>query len=138
MRASPFMLPRRSPSRHARSAAPRPPAPSKRPSLPCAQRSSCCAGCVRQGQGRGDTAPPPTAAAAAPLTPQCSHPNIIAYLGDSEDAGSLYIFLEHASGGSLRSLIKQFGALDEAVLRRFAWDILCGLAYLHGRGILHR
>ena len=77
--------------------------------------------------------PPPP-----PPWPQCSHPNIIAYLGDSEDAGSLYIFLEHASGGSLRSLIKQFGALDEAVLRRFAWDILCGLAYLHGRGILHR
>lgn len=41
-------------------------------------------------------------------------------------------------GGSLSSLIKHFGKLNEKVVRRYTKDILKGLEYLHVNNIIHR
>ena len=72
------------------------------------------------------------------------HRNIVQYLGVQHDTveGGVYpllsIFLEFVPGGSIQSLIKKFGPLGEDVGKAYTRDMLRGLAYLHGRGVIHR
>ncbi|KAJ3389534.1 hypothetical protein HDU84_008645 [Entophlyctis sp. JEL0112] len=49
-----------------------------------------------------------------------------------------FIFLEYVDGGSLRSLISEFGILPNDLVRTFTYQVLCGLDYLHMRSIIHR
>jgi serine/threonine protein kinase len=56
------------------------------------------------------------------LLAACQHPNIIRYLGteveradSSEDESLLYIFSEWVPGGSIHTVIQQFGQLSESV-----------------------
>jgi hypothetical protein len=75
-----------------------------------------------------------------------SHPNIVAYLGTQRetsqgDASTLCIFLEYASGGSLKQLVERFGPLvgpTEVPLRAWLRQVLLGLEYLHRHGYAHR
>ena len=46
--------------------------------------------------------------------------------------------MEYVPGGSLSSLLHRFGALDEVVITNYTPQILAALAYIHGKGILHR
>lgn len=66
------------------------------------------------------------------------HPNIVSYLGFEETQSNLSIFLEYVPGGSVGSCLRKHGKLDEATIKSFLQQILTGLNYLHGRGILHR
>lgn len=78
------------------------------------------------------------------LMRRLNHPNIVKYLGGQEisQAGGgggggsavscLCIFTEFVAGGCVESLIAQYGALDDDVVRRYAKETLDGLAYLHG------
>ena len=81
------------------------------------------------------------------LMRRLSHPNIVKYLGGQEVLGArreeggfsiacLCIFTEFVAGGSVESLLEQYGALDDDVVRRYAKETLDGLAYLHSEGIL--
>ena len=67
-----------------------------------------------------------------------SHPHIVRFLGTERTAKNLYILLEFCSEGSVGALIKQFGGFSEAIARRYTQQIIFGLAYLHGEGIMHR
>ena len=42
------------------------------------------------------------------------------------------------AGGSISSLIKQYGSFHEKVIKRFTIQIVKSLDYLHKRGIIHR
>jgi len=66
------------------------------------------------------------------------HRNVVRYLDARSDGSLLYIFLEFVSGGSLSSMLQQFGALTEDLAGIFTRQILEGLNYLHGQGIAHR
>mmetsp|Transcript_4358 Transcript_4358/g.7941 ORF Transcript_4358/g.7941 Transcript_4358/m.7941 type:complete len:599 (+) Transcript_4358:2-1798(+) len=66
------------------------------------------------------------------------HKNVVQYLDARQDDTNLYIFLEYVSGGSLVSLLKQFGPLTTELAGIFTLQILQGLAYLHRQGIMHR
>lgn len=66
------------------------------------------------------------------------HPNIVSYLGFEETRSNLSIFLEYVPGGSVGSCLRKHGKLDESTIKSFLQQILGGLNYLHGRGILHR
>eukprot|EP01041_Mallomonas_annulata_P004445 gene4445-8858_t len=66
------------------------------------------------------------------------HPNIIKYLGAEYSADTLRIFLELATEGSIKDVLKKFGPLSEPILRRYTSQILSGLTFLHQRGIIHR
>lgn len=73
------------------------------------------------------------------------HSNIVNYLGSSVEKGSadgdrrvLNIFLEYVPGGSIASLLRNFGAFDETVARAYTRQILVGLEFLHRHGIVHR
>ncbi|KZF22538.1 Pkinase-domain-containing protein [Xylona heveae TC161] len=72
------------------------------------------------------------------LLRELQHPNIVQYLGSSSDEQHLNIFLEYVPGGSVAAMLNQYGALHEPLIRNFVRQILNGLAYLHGRDIIHR
>ena len=46
--------------------------------------------------------------------------------------------LEFAENGSLHDLVKRFGVFPESLVATYTRQILRGLAYLHGRDIVHR
>jgi mitogen-activated protein kinase kinase kinase 3 len=50
----------------------------------------------------------------------------------------LHIFLEYVAGGSLQSLIKKYGYLNERLIQIYTRQILEGLEYLHMNKIVHR
>jgi mitogen-activated protein kinase kinase kinase len=66
------------------------------------------------------------------------HPNIVQYLGCSNSTEHLNIFLEYVPGGSVQTMLNSYGALREPLVRSFVRQIVTGLAYLHGRDIIHR
>ncbi|EAU93156.2 STE/STE11 protein kinase [Coprinopsis cinerea okayama7 len=66
------------------------------------------------------------------------HPNIVSYLGFEESQDYLSIFLEYVPGGTVGSLLVKNGRLREEVTKSWLRQILQGLDYLHGKGILHR
>ncbi|ORC88416.1 MAP protein kinase [Trypanosoma theileri] len=65
------------------------------------------------------------------------HPNIVQYVSCSVVQSHLAIIMEYVPGGSLHTVIKNFGRVTPLVARRFTVDILNGLNYLHGLGIVH-
>jgi len=68
------------------------------------------------------------------------HKNIVHYLGHDYTEGHLYIYLEYVPGGSLSSLLSEFGPLTGAPLRKAALGMLEGLHYLHTNSppVIHR
>jgi mitogen-activated protein kinase kinase kinase len=66
------------------------------------------------------------------------HARIVQYLGTSSDEHHLNIFLEYVPGGSIAGMLKQYNTFQEPLIRNFVRQILEGLAYLHGRNIIHR
>ena len=66
------------------------------------------------------------------------HKNIIRYLGTSLDGSHLCIHLEFIEGGSLHALLASFGAFPIDVIREYAKQMLCGLAFIHSNGLIHR
>ncbi|KAI8614819.1 kinase-like domain-containing protein [Chytriomyces sp. MP71] len=69
---------------------------------------------------------------------ELEHENIVRYLGFELKDGSLNVFLQYVSGGSIASLLSKTGKLDMLVARYFTFQILCGMAYLHSKNIIHR
>lgn len=67
------------------------------------------------------------------------HENIVRYYSSAVVRGEeIAIMMEYVSGGSLARLLGYFGRVPSSSTRRYAKDILKGLAYLHGKGIIHR
>ncbi|CAE7171801.1 mkkA, partial [Symbiodinium pilosum] len=68
------------------------------------------------------------------------HPSIVTYLGHDSIDGCLYIYMEYMIGGSMASVLHQFGAFEESLVSKYARDMLEGLAYLHTQEppVLHR
>ncbi|KAG9087555.1 ATP binding [Ceratobasidium sp. UAMH 11750] len=72
------------------------------------------------------------------LLKQLQHENIVQYLDSSIDTHHLNIFLEYVPGGSVATLLRDYGAFEEPLVRNWVRQILQGLSYLHERGIIHR
>ncbi|PWN18448.1 Pkinase-domain-containing protein [Microstroma glucosiphilum] len=66
------------------------------------------------------------------------HPNIVSYLGFEETPKYLHLFLEYVPGGSIASVLRKYGPMEEGTIKFFVLQILSGLTYLHERGVLHR
>ncbi|TVU14443.1 hypothetical protein EJB05_37913, partial [Eragrostis curvula] len=69
---------------------------------------------------------------------ELQHPNIVQYYGSELTDDALSIHLEYVSGGSIHILLREYGAFKESLIRKYAGQILAGLAYLHGRNTVHR
>lgn len=66
------------------------------------------------------------------------HPNIVQYLGSNSDENHLNIFLEYVAGGSVATMLVNYGTLGETLIANFVRQILQGLNYLHSKDIIHR
>lgn len=68
------------------------------------------------------------------------NPNIVRYYGSNVEGSCFNIFLEYVAGGSLSSIIKKFGNLNDklVLVQKYTKQILLGLQYLHSRQIAHR
>ncbi len=66
------------------------------------------------------------------------HPQIVQYLGSNSDDTHLNIFLEYVPGGSVATMLVNYGPLGEGLISNFVRQILIGLAYLHSKDIIHR
>ncbi|KAI0647129.1 hypothetical protein C8Q79DRAFT_606405 [Trametes meyenii] len=66
------------------------------------------------------------------------HENIVQYHSSCMDVDHLNIFLEYVPGGSVTSLLRNYGAFEEPLVRNWVRQILLGLNYLHERDIIHR
>ncbi|KAG7378052.1 hypothetical protein PHYPSEUDO_010613 [Phytophthora pseudosyringae] len=67
-----------------------------------------------------------------------SHKHIVRYKGSHRYANHFYIFMEYVPGGSIASMLKQFEAFSEDLIRIFTRQIVQGVVYLHEMGIIHR
>ncbi|EEY59283.1 mitogen-activated protein kinase kinase kinase, putative [Phytophthora infestans T30-4] len=67
-----------------------------------------------------------------------SHKHIVRYKGSYRSENHFYIFMEYVPGGSIASMLKQFDAFSEDLIRIFTRQIVQGVAYLHEMGIIHR
>lgn len=72
------------------------------------------------------------------LLSELHHENIVSYLGSNSDETHVNIFLEYVPGGSLNSMLSNYGPFEEPLIRNFTRQILIGLNYLHSRNIIHR
>jgi mitogen-activated protein kinase kinase kinase len=72
------------------------------------------------------------------LLRELKHTNIVSYLGSNSDDSHLNIFLEYVPGGSVATMLVNYGPLGESLITNFVRQILTGLQYLHSSGIIHR
>ncbi|KAI7743560.1 hypothetical protein M8C21_000759 [Ambrosia artemisiifolia] len=72
------------------------------------------------------------------LLSRLSHPNIVQYYGSELGEETLSVYLEYVSGGSIHKLLQEYGPFREPVIQNYTRQVLCGLAYLHGRNTVHR
>ena len=66
------------------------------------------------------------------------HPNILSILDAGEAGGHLYYVMPYVRGESLRARLLRDGPLPVEDALRLAAQVARGLAYAHGRGIVHR
>jgi len=66
------------------------------------------------------------------------HKNIVQYYGSQSDEKYFDIFLEYVPGGSILSLLNNYGAFEELLIKNFIRQVLEGVSYLHEKGIVHR
>ncbi|CAH8858546.1 unnamed protein product, partial [Trichobilharzia szidati] len=71
---------------------------------------------------------------------QLDHPNVLRLFGAVHcvKRGFVDLFIEWMPGGSITSLLQQYGAFNESITLNYGIQLIRGLAYLHKHGILHR
>eukprot|EP00755_Sulcionema_specki_P016113 Sspe_Gene.61167::Locus_33876_Transcript_2_3_Confidence_0.400_Length_3011::g.61167::m.61167 len=65
------------------------------------------------------------------------HPCIVRYLSCEREGDGVSIFTEYVAGGSLASLLQQFGAFKADITKYYVREITLGLQYLHSQGVTH-
>ena len=66
------------------------------------------------------------------------HKRIVTYYGTERTKTYLSIFMEYVPGRSIHTRLREYGAFSEDVVKKYTRQVLEGLAYLHGQGIIHR
>ncbi|HTQ68546.1 MAG TPA: Stk1 family PASTA domain-containing Ser/Thr kinase [Solirubrobacteraceae bacterium] len=67
-----------------------------------------------------------------------SHPNIVGIFDRGEWNGTYYIAMEYVAGRSLKSIIREDGALDPLTAIDIVVQILRAARFAHRRGVIHR
>lgn len=76
------------------------------------------------------------------------HPNIVRLYGWQQNLSETHLYLEYMSGtplpnsiiqgGSVAQKLKQYGRLTESLTKKFIFQVLLGLIYLHDLKIVHK
>lgn len=74
------------------------------------------------------------------LLRQLRHPNVVQYIMFEQSVSQKMcrIVMEFMAGGSAQELLHKFGPLTEAIVKKFAIDMLHALSFIHKEGIIHR
>jgi len=64
-------------------------------------------------------------------------PHMLKFHDWYETRNNLWLILEYCTGSDLESLLQQDGHLPESSVRALGLDMLAGLKYMHGLGLLH-
>jgi beta-lactam-binding protein with PASTA domain/predicted Ser/Thr protein kinase len=67
-----------------------------------------------------------------------SHPNIVGIFDRGEWNGTYYIAMEYVAGRSLKTVVREQGALDQAAAIDIVTQILRAARFAHKRGVIHR
>ncbi len=67
-----------------------------------------------------------------------SHRNVVTVFDVVEDAGEVWLVMEHVPSRSLAEIIKQDGPLEPAAVASIGADLADGLAAAHATGVIHR
>jgi serine/threonine protein kinase len=67
-----------------------------------------------------------------------SHRNVVTVFDVVEEAGRIWLVMEHVAGRSLSEMIKQDGPLEPALVADIGAQVAAGLAALHAAGTMHR
>ena len=69
-----------------------------------------------------------------------SHPNIVQYFQTdlNKAENSINVLLEYVPGGTLKSILQKYHALEVAIIKNYSRQLLSGLSYLHANKIVHR
>jgi serine/threonine-protein kinase len=67
-----------------------------------------------------------------------SHPNIVAIFDRGEWNGTYYIAMEYVAGRSLKTVVREQGALDPAAAIDLVTQVLRAARFAHKRGVIHR
>lgn len=81
----------------------------------------------------------------AEILESLNSPYVVLFLGknmskelSNDESGKVSIFMEYMGRGSLSDFVEKFrGKLDEEIIRLYSKEILCGLKYIHEKGIVH-
>ena len=66
------------------------------------------------------------------------HPHLVRLYQLIETSSKIYIVTEYVAGGELYQNIISKGKLEESVAKRYFWQLMQGLKYLHDNNIVHR
>eukprot|EP01062_Namystynia_karyoxenos_P043312 TRINITY_DN3173_c0_g2_i1.p1 TRINITY_DN3173_c0_g2~~TRINITY_DN3173_c0_g2_i1.p1 ORF type:complete len:1363 (+),score=345.83 TRINITY_DN3173_c0_g2_i1:83-4171(+) len=67
------------------------------------------------------------------------HDNVVCFTGSCVDDSNVYIVMEYVPGGSLAGMLAQFSnKLPPLTVKRYVYDILTGLDYLHSSKVIHQ
>eukprot|EP01063_Lacrimia_lanifica_P006337 TRINITY_DN13833_c0_g5_i1.p1 TRINITY_DN13833_c0_g5~~TRINITY_DN13833_c0_g5_i1.p1 ORF type:complete len:912 (+),score=220.83 TRINITY_DN13833_c0_g5_i1:87-2738(+) len=66
------------------------------------------------------------------------HENIVEYYFTERQGFTINIFMEFVPGGSLSSVLEEFGPLSEGTAQNYLRQIVLALEYLHTHGVIHR
>lgn len=66
------------------------------------------------------------------------HPNVVGYIGVQREGNAMNIFQQYVAGGSVATLLMQFGAFSEDVTAVYTKQTTEGLAFLHENHVVHR
>uniref|UniRef100_A0A6B2FYL4 non-specific serine/threonine protein kinase n=1 Tax=Myxobolus squamalis TaxID=59785 RepID=A0A6B2FYL4_MYXSQ len=67
-----------------------------------------------------------------------SHERIVKFFGYREEVEEYYVFMEYVPNGELYNLIEPGGAMLEKDCIKLFGQLLDGVEYMHGKGIVHR
>lgn len=66
------------------------------------------------------------------------HERIVQYYDTRRTPEFLAIFMEYVPGRSLHARLKEYGAFQDELVRKYTRQVLEGLAYLHSQKVIHR
>ncbi|XP_021234494.1 inactive serine/threonine-protein kinase PLK5-like [Numida meleagris] len=66
------------------------------------------------------------------------HRHIVRLHGQFSTRSHVYLLLEHCGRGSVADILRARGGLTEAEARYYLRQVIAGLRYLHGHGLVHR
>src|SRR5712692_127552 len=67
-----------------------------------------------------------------------SHPNIVGIFDRGEWGGTYYIAMEYVRGRSLKTIVREHGALEPALAIEIVSQILQAARFAHRHGVIHR